>query len=86
MERFQAIFQIPKTLTLQRDSDHQIKLKLGMSPIKQQPYRYPYQRQEIEKIVIEMLEQGVIQPSGSPFSSLVLLVKKKDKSYRFCVD
>ena len=51
------------------------------------PYGYPPAlRDEIEKQVVDMLHQGLIQPNTSLFSSPVLLVKKKDGSYCFCVD
>jgi tRNA A37 N6-isopentenylltransferase MiaA len=51
------------------------------------PYRYaPALKTEIEKQVEEMLQSGIVQPSQSEFSSSVILVKKKDHTYRFCVD
>ena len=40
----------------------------------------------MEELVQKMMKQGVIQHSSSPWSSSVVLVEKKDGSYRFCVD
>jgi hypothetical protein len=55
--------------------------------VNSRPYRYsPDQKNEIERQVEAMLQSGTIVPSLSPFASSVLLVKKKDNSWRFCVD
>jgi hypothetical protein len=56
-------------------------------PIKQRPYRTAHADREIEKQKIkEMLRQRVIKPSNSPWSSPIVLVRKKDGTTRFCID
>lgn len=63
------------------------QLKPGVGPVNIRPYRYPqFQKDEIERLVAETLAARIIQPSTNPFSSPMLLVKKKDGSWRFCVD
>ena len=56
-------------------------------PVKQRPYRTtPENKQEIDRQVDDMLQKGIIQESVSPWSSPVVLVKKKNGEIRFCVD
>jgi Reverse transcriptase (RNA-dependent DNA polymerase) len=70
-----------------RDIDHQIPLLPLSKPVNLRPYRYSYfQKMELEKIIDELLEQSVIRPSTCPFASPALLVKKKDGTWRLCVD
>ncbi|KAL0324565.1 UNVERIFIED_CONTAM: Transposon Ty3-G Gag-Pol polyprotein [Sesamum calycinum] len=79
--------QEPRTLPPERTIEHHIELVPDAIPRKQHPYRYAYgQKTEIEKIVREMLESGIIRISQSSFASPVLLVKKKDGGWRLCVD
>jgi len=55
--------------------------------IKQSPRRPPFAAREAEDAILdEMLQTGVIEPSNSPWSSPVCMVKKKDDTYRFCID
>lgn len=61
-----------------RSIEHHIHLKKGTNPVNMRPYLYAYQqKEEMKKLVDEMLALGVIRPSTSPYSSPILLVKKK---------
>ena len=56
-------------------------------PIRQHPRRMPYSaREEVARQLKKMQEMSVIQPSKSPWSSPVVLARKKNGSQRFCVD
>jgi hypothetical protein len=87
LEGFKDIFQVPTELPPKRAHDHAINLQAGVQPIFVRPYRYPfYQKTEIEKTVKDLLKSGVTWHSSSPFSSLVILVRKADATWRMCMD
>jgi hypothetical protein len=83
----EAVFDTPRGLPPARPYDHRIHLLPETAPVAVRPYRYPQmQKDELERQCAAMLEQGIIRPSTSPFSAPVLLVKKADGSWRFCID
>jgi hypothetical protein len=87
LDSFAEIFATKVTYPPPRQFTHTIPLIPGATPVSVRPYRYaPALKDEIERQVQEMLEAGLIQHSDSPFSSLVLLVKKNDNTYKFCAD
>jgi hypothetical protein len=87
LHSFGAVFTEPRGLPPPRSRDHRIILKPGALPVAVRPYRYPAaHKDELERQCKTMMEQGIVRRSDSAFSSLVLLVKKPDGSWRFCVD
>lgn len=58
-----------------------------VEPIRQRSYRLPFEkRQKAEECIEDMLKDGIIRPSDSPWASPITLVPKKDGSTRFCID
>ena len=57
------------------------------TPFKQRAYRLPQMKyEEMKKQVMTLAEKGIIRPSTSNWASNVLLVRKKDKTWRMCID
>lgn len=87
LQKLDSLFHVPDTIPPPHSCDHQIPLVQGAWPVNIRQYRYsPALKDEIDRQVSAMLTQGLIRLSCSPFSFPVLLVKKKDGSWRFCVD
>lgn len=87
LTKFSSVFCEVMGLPPARNNSHSIVLLPGAGPVSVRPYRYPHHhKDEIEKHIQILLQQGVIRNSTSAFSSPVILVKKKDHSWRMCVD
>jgi hypothetical protein len=88
LSKHQMVFSTPQGLRPSRDvHDHSIPLLPRSLPPNIHPYCHPFsQKNEIEKMVQELLTVGVIHPSTSPYSSPVFMVMKKEGSWRLCPD
>lgn len=77
----------PTGLPPRRSYDHTTPLVAGATPVSMRPYRIaPALKIELELQIQEMLASGVIRLSNSPFSSPLLMVKKKDNTWRPVID
>ena len=67
--------------------EHSIPLMEGARPIRQSPHRLgPQKEAEADRQVQELLEKGLIKPANGAWSSPVVMVRKKDEGWRFCID
>ena len=87
LSQWQSVFsQGPNDIGRTNLVEHEIHLET------EQPFKEPYRKippallQEVREHLKEMLEIGAIRESNSPFSSNIVLVRKKDGSIRFCID
>ncbi|GJS55163.1 putative reverse transcriptase domain-containing protein [Tanacetum coccineum] len=74
-------------LPLTRQVEFQIDLVPGAAPVARVPYRLaPSKMKELSEQLKELSDKGFIRPSSSPWGAPVLFVKKKDGSFRMCID
>ncbi|GKE15967.1 putative reverse transcriptase domain-containing protein [Tanacetum coccineum] len=70
-----------------RQVEFQIDLIPGTTPVARTPYRLaPSEMQELSNQLQELADRGFIRPSTSPWGAHILFVKKKDRSFRMCID
>ncbi|GKE70730.1 putative reverse transcriptase domain-containing protein [Tanacetum coccineum] len=74
-------------LPLTRQVEFQIDLIPGASPVARAPYRLaPSEMKELSEQLKELYNKVFIRPSSLPWGAPVLFVKKKDGSFRMCID
>ncbi|GJZ57091.1 putative reverse transcriptase domain-containing protein [Tanacetum coccineum] len=70
-----------------RKVEFQMDLVPGAAPVARAPYRLaPSEIKELSEQLKELSDKGFIRPSSSPWGAPVLFVKKKDGSFRMCID
>ncbi|KAJ9529794.1 hypothetical protein QJQ45_022194 [Haematococcus lacustris] len=78
---------LPHGLPPERSVDHRIELQQAKPPPARPIYNVSSSElAELKQQIGELLDKGFIRPSTSPYASGVLLVRKKDGSFRMCID
>eukprot|EP00253_Pinus_taeda_P004699 PITA_04699 len=87
MEEYKEIFTSPAGVPLHCQVKHSIDLTLS-APLPNGPIyrRSVLENDEIKMQIQELLQKGHIRPSSSPCGSLIMLVQKKDGTWRLCID
>ena len=88
LKEYQDVFLEELTnLPPKRELIHEIELILGAQPIARAPYKMsPFEALELKNQLSQLLEQGFIKPSVSPWGAPILFQKKKDGTFRLCID
>ena len=89
VDEFKDVFPdtLPKGRPPKRDIVHKIRTEECATPPSRPPYRFgPAEQDEIEEQVKDLLAQGFISPSASPYGVPILSVPKKDGRWRICID
>ena len=89
VDEFKDVFPdtLPKGRPPKRDIVHEIRTEEGTKPPSRPPYRLgPAEQDEMEEQVKDLLAQGVIRPSASPYGAPILFVPKKDGRWQMCID
>ena len=89
VDEFKDVFPdtLPKGRPPKRDIVHEIRTEEGAKPPSRPPYRLsPSEQDEMEEQVKDLLAQGFIRPSASPYGAPILFVPKKDGRWRMCID
>ena len=88
LREFQDVFpnEIPG-FPPKRNLDFTIDLMLGLTPVSQAPYRMSIpELVELRMQLQKLLDKKYIRPNVSPWGALVWFVKKKDNTFRMCID
>ncbi|GKC87344.1 putative reverse transcriptase domain-containing protein [Tanacetum coccineum] len=76
-----------RQITPSQEIEFFIELVLGAIPVAKSPYRLaPSEMEELSSQLKELQDKGFIRLSSSPWGAQVLFVKKKDGSFRMCID